>query len=163
MKISTRGRYALRLMIDIAQGQSKEQDKPLHLKDVAGRQGISKRYLEQIVISLKNSRLIRGIPGKKGGYVLAKSPDDISVGEIIEAAIGPINVVDCVLDPDACMHSEMCECRPLYSEINTLIRDALHQQTLAGMVSMYGERLIARSLVAADDLDLPDLCSSRFK
>lgn len=163
MRISTRGRYALRLMIDIAQRHLKEQDKPLHLKDIAKRQGISKRYLEQIVISLKNSRLIRGIPGKKGGYVLAREPEEISVGEIIEAAIGPINVVDCVMDPDACAHSETCECRPLYAEINGLIKKALHQQTLAQVVALYKDRQVSKSMQLVEHMDLPDLCSSRLK
>lgn len=161
MRISTRARYALRLMIDIARNGGEQ---PLQLKDIAMRQGISKRYLEQIVISLKNNRLIRGVPGKSGGYILTRSPADIMVGAIIEAALGPINVVDCVLDKDACMKSDYCECRPVYALINARVRNALNEFTLADIINHKAEASPQESEAGAGaGFTLTDLCSSDFR
>ena len=102
MKLSTRARYALRAMVIIArEGKNGE---PVKLVDVAARTEISHRYLEQVAISLKHAKLLKGISGKNGGHVLARAPKDIKIGEIIEAAIGKINVVDCVGDPESCIN-----------------------------------------------------------
>ena len=163
MKISTRGRYAIRLMIDIA--LNNENDRPLQLKDIARRQGISKRYLEQIVISLKNHSLLRGVSGKSGGYMLSRSPEHIQISEIIEAAIGPINIVDCVRDPDLCRHSQSCGCRSLYTDVNQRIRDSLEDFTLADITvrsrCFHPEQLEKKHLFF--DSSAPDLCSSRHR
>ncbi len=131
MRLSSRGRYALRMMIDIAEYGS---EKPRQLKDIAARQNISKRYLEHIVISLKNNSLIRSTSGKFGGFMLSRAPEDITVGEIIEAAIGPINIVECVMEPDICISNEFCECRKLYSRVNGRIRETFNETTLAEMI-----------------------------
>ncbi|MEW5947309.1 MAG: Rrf2 family transcriptional regulator, partial [bacterium] len=129
------------------------------------RQGISKRYLGQIAISLKNNFLIRGVPGKSGGYVLTRRPEEILVGSIIEAAIGPINVVDCVVDRDACMKSDYCECRPVYALINDRIREALNDFTLADIINRHAGRLPREQAEQTDaaPFALKDLCSSEFR
>ncbi|MFH1540053.1 MAG: Rrf2 family transcriptional regulator [bacterium] len=162
MKISTRARYALRFMIDIA--LNRDGDRPLQLKDIARRQGISQRYLGQITTSLKNKFLIRGVAGKSGGFVLSKPPEEISIGSIIEAAIGPINVVDCVEDKDACMKAGYCECRPIYMLINRRICDALNEFTLADIT---GRHLIPVDIDEMIDSKTTgsskDLCSSDFR
>jgi Rrf2 family protein len=162
MKISTRARYALRLMIDIARNGGEQ---PLQLKDIARRQGISKRYLEQIVISLKNNLMIRGVPGKSGGYILTRRPEDIRVGAIIEAALGPINVVDCVLDRDACMKSDFCECRPVYALINDRVRNALNEFTLSDIINHPSDGAGASVEPGArtPGYIITDLCSSDFR
>lgn len=133
MKLTTRARYALRAMIQIA--QYGEHDKPLKLVDIAERTSVSRRYLEQLVIPLKNASLVRGVSGKEGGYILAKPAREIKVGDIIQASIGPINIVDCVNDPDSCMKVAWCECRPLYVLLNKKITDALNEFTLADLAA----------------------------
>lgn len=104
--------------------------KPVKLADVAERTEISHRYLEQVTISLKSAKLLRGISGKNGGHVLARSADKIKLGEIVEAAIGEVSIVDCVKDPDSCIRFSGCECRNLYSLLNRRITDTLNEYTL---------------------------------
>ena len=95
--------------------------------------GLSRRYLEQLVVSLRNASLLRSVSGRQGGHLLARKPDQIRIGQIIEAAIGPISVVECVMNPEMCMKSDYCECRLLYELVNTQIRNALNQFTLADL------------------------------
>jgi len=158
MKLTTRARYALRAMIKIA--QDSEQDRPLKLSDVAERTSVSRRYLEQLVIPLKNASLIRGLSGKEGGYTLARSAEDIKVGEIIQASIGPINIVDCVNDPDSCMKVEWCECRPLYVLLNRKITDALNEFSLADLAEHKVEQEVSRQLGTAFP-DISHSCSEK--
>jgi len=154
MKLTTRARYALRAMIQIA--QSTDAEKPVNLTEIAKTTSVSRRYLEQLVIPLKNASLLRGVSGKEGGYLLAKPADQIRVGDIIEASIGPINIVDCVDDPDYCMKTEWCECRPLYLLLNQRIRDAFNSFTLADMA----EHRIGEVIKKGMDSTTPDKCSS---
>jgi len=84
--------------------------------------------------------------GKEGGYVLAKPAEDIKVGDIIEAAIGPINIVDCVNDPESCMKVGWCECRPLYVLLNRKITDALNEFTLADLADKNWAEMIEKEL-----------------
>lgn len=128
MKLSTRARYALRAMIVIA--REGEEGKPVNLAEVARRTGISHRYLEQVAISLKNAKLLRAVAGKNGGHMLARPAEDIRLGEIVEAAIGEICVVDCVLDPENCGQSDKCSCRDLYSLVNKRILDTMNDFSL---------------------------------
>lgn len=132
MKLSTRARYALRMMVEMAR-LSHESDNPISLSHVAETTLISRRYLEQLAIALKNSSLIKGKTGKGGGYRLAKPPGRITVGQIVEAAIGPINIVDCVLEPNSCFMAGNCSCRSVYCEINENIVKSLHNLTLDGL------------------------------
>jgi Rrf2 family protein len=148
MKLNTRARYALRAMIKIA--QNNDVGRPVNLTEIAESTSVSKRYLEQLVIPLKHASLIRGVSGKEGGYLLARSPDDIRVGDIIEASIGPINLVDCVKDPDYCMQTEWCECRPLYVLLNRRIRDAFNSFTLADLADHKIGELVANELESDD-------------
>ena len=141
MKLRTRERYALRAMIQIARGA--KEGKPVSLNDIAKRTSVSRRYLEQLVIPLKNANLIRGLSGKEGGYLLAKPAKKIRVGDIIEASIGPINIVDCVNDRDFCMIAEWCECRPVYVLLNQRIRDAFNTFTLADLAERKTESVAA--------------------
>ena len=131
MKISTRGRYALRMMLDVAR-QGGEQS-PVSLASVAHRTGISHGYLEQVALSLKSARLVRGVAGRHGGYTLAKPAHEITIRQIIEATIGPICVVDCVDEPEACLRAEFCECRLVYALINQRIGEVLDEFTLGDL------------------------------
>jgi Rrf2 family protein len=132
MKLSTRARYALRMMVEIAK-ESKRGDAARSLKDISEKTNISRRYLEQLAIALKNASLVSGIAGKGGGYMLTRRPEEITIDEIIEAAIGPINIVDCVLMPETCLQADLCECRAVYQHINQKIADALKGISLAGL------------------------------
>jgi Rrf2 family transcriptional regulator, cysteine metabolism repressor len=132
MKLSRRARYALRMMVAIAR-QTKEK-KRISLTQVAKLTDLSRRYLEQLAIALKNSSLIIGKTGKSGGYMLARPAADIRVGDIVEAAIGPINIVECLAQPDLCMLSTDCECRWLYQDINDRISQVLFDYSLQDLV-----------------------------
>ena len=92
MKLSTKGRYGLRAMIDLARYSEKE---PVSIGSVAARQEISERYLEQLVALLKKAGLVKSIRGASGGYVLAKKPSEISVGDILRALEGSLEPVKC--------------------------------------------------------------------
>ena len=143
MKLSTRARYALRMMVEIARHTN--GSKKVSLNQVAKGTHISRRYLEQLAIALKNSDLITGVTGKGGGYMLAKPADKIKVGEIVEASIGPINIVDCVMQPEMCMLTDFCVCRPIYQRINDRITDILDEFSLADLASMKPKKNTSRS------------------
>lgn len=133
MKISTRGRYALRMMLDIVRNGG--EDTPVSLTAVSQRTNISHGYLEQVVLALKGARLVRGVAGRHGGYRLAKPASEITIRQILEATIGPVSVVDCVEEPEACLRAEYCECRLVYALINQRIGEVLDEFTLADLAN----------------------------
>jgi Rrf2 family iron-sulfur cluster assembly transcriptional regulator len=133
MKLSTRARYALRMMVEIA---VKPGTDPVSLGLVSENTKISKRYLDQLALALKTSSLMRSMRGRGGGYQLSRPAEEISVGEIIEAAIGPINVVECVQCPELCLKSDYCECRCVYVRINNEIVNVLNNMSLGELADM---------------------------
>ena len=128
MKLSTRARYSVRLMIYLA--DHARPDRPVTLKEVAQNQGLSQRYLEQLVVPLKNASLVRSVPGKHGGYFLARNPKEIQIGEIIEGAIGPIRIMDCLDSKYDCTFMEKCSARRMWGLINVRITDVLYDYSL---------------------------------
>jgi Rrf2 family protein len=131
VKISTRGRYALRMMLDIARHGG--QNSPVSLASVSERTGISHGYLEQVALALRSARLVRGVAGRHGGYKLSSPPGTITVRQIIEATLGPVCVVDCVDEPEACPRADDCECRVVYASISLRIGEVLEEFTLADL------------------------------
>ena len=131
MKLSTRARYALRMMVEMVKLANGEEK--VSLSQIAKSSGLPRRYLEQLTIGLKNASLIRGTSGKSGGYILAASPDKIRIGQIVEASIGPVNVVECVLEPEMCLKADCCNCRRIYSLINEKITEVLDDFSLADL------------------------------
>jgi|GEM_PF-166641 len=131
MRISTRARYALRLMVDLVRRY--DGSHPVHLRQIAEENDLSHGYLEQLMISLRNASLVRGLSGRKGGYVLARPPEEIKLTEIVEATVGPISVLDCVLCPENCDRSPDCKTRPIWVMINTRIKEVLNRYSLADM------------------------------
>ena len=130
--ISTRGRYALRVMIDLAKQPA---DHYVPLKDIADRQGISKKYLEIIVRDLVNGKLVTGISGKGGGYQLSRRPEDIPVGEIIELTEGTMSSVACLENgAEPCPRADMCETLPMWKEYNQLIHDFFYSKRLTDLI-----------------------------
>lgn len=144
VKLSTRARYALRLMLQIA--KQADRNIPVSLQQVARQGDMPRRYLEQLVIGLKNASLIRGVSGKIGGYCLTKPAGEIKIGAIIESAIGPVNIVDCVNDPRQCLKADVCECRLLWAVINGRIVDVFNEISLADMLDKKWYRLMSRQL-----------------
>lgn len=133
MKLSTRGRYALRMMLDIA--RTGKDGKPISIASISERTDISRGYLEQLALALRTARLVKAVAGRYGGYKLSRPASDISLGRIIEAAIGPINLVECIESPEDCMRSEGCECRLVYQLINRRITEVLDEYTLDDLES----------------------------
>jgi Rrf2 family protein len=132
MRLSTRARYALRMMLDVAKNGGEAS--PVSLATVSERTGISRGYLEQLALALRNARLVRGVAGRYGGYKLIAPPSRISLKQIIEAAIGPVYLVDCLEDPTTCPRAEFCECRIVYALINNRIAEVLREYSLADLL-----------------------------
>ena len=132
MKISTKGRYALRMMLDIAQHQS---DGFVTLKDIAGRQAISKKYLEQIALQLSQANVLRAVRGHQGGYRLVREPASYTVLEILSIAEGSLAPVACMdQQPNLCERKDICLTLPLWAGLDRLIRDYLGGVTLQDLL-----------------------------
>ncbi|MBC8274920.1 MAG: Rrf2 family transcriptional regulator [Chloroflexi bacterium] len=131
MKLSTKGRYGTRALLDLALHRKEE---PVLLRDIAQRQQISLSYLEQLVAPLKAGGLVRSTRGVKGGISLAKPAEDISLNEVIQLLEGPTAPVDCVIDPDLCDRSRFCATRDVWSELKTAIDSVLDSTTLRDLV-----------------------------
>jgi Rrf2 family protein len=132
MRLSTRARYALRMMLDVARNGAKGG--PVSLTTVSARTDISRAYLEQVALALRAAGLLRGVSGRRGGYRLAAPPHEITVGQVLEASIGPIRLVDCLEDPALCCRSETCESRLVYQLINDRVEEVLESYTLADLM-----------------------------
>ena len=131
MKLSTRGRYGVRLMLDLALHYG---EGPVLLKDIAGRQGISEKYLWQLINPLKTVGFIGSTRGAHGGYVLARPPEEISLKEIVRVLEGSLCLVDCVENPAVCDRSQTCTSRDIWSEASNQISQILESMTLDKMV-----------------------------
>ena len=134
--ISTRGRYAIRVMIDLAENDTGSY---IPLKDIAARQEISKKYLEIIVKDMVAGGLLVGASGKGGGYKLCRKPEDYSVGEIIELMEGSMATVACLENGAApCPRAAACETLPLWTEYNKLTHDFFYGKKLVDLVKKKG-------------------------
>ena len=127
MRLSTRGRYGTRLMVDLAQHYA---DGPIPLAEIAKRQDLSAKYLEQLIILLKGTGLIRSTRGRLGGYMLAKRPEEINLGEIIETLEGRLAIVDCVTEPDLCDRSPDCPTRGIWVGMTDILKKQLFSLSL---------------------------------
>ena len=131
--ISTKARYALRVMIDLAQNQ---QDGYIPLKDIAARQDISEKYLEIILKALVKGKIIKGLRGKGGGYMLTRSPEEYVIGEFIELTEGPLAPVACMLpDADPCPRKDTCMTLPLWQKYDSVIHDFFYNITLEDVLN----------------------------
>lgn len=132
MKISTRGRYSFRMMIDLAQHYNEGF---IALKDISARQNISKKYLEQIIPFLNRSNLLNANKGHMGGYQLAKHPSAITVREILESAEGSLTPVSCMDNtPNLCESCGSCLTLPVYEGLYHVILDYLNSITLQDVI-----------------------------
>jgi len=134
MKLSTKGRYGSRAMLDLALNYGKG---PILLKDIARRQEISMRYLEQLIAPLKASGLVKSSRGAKGGYVLSKLPSEIKLSEIVYALEGSIEPVECVTRPQGCRRSKNCVTRDVWVDIYKAVQGIIETITLQDLVNRY--------------------------
>lgn len=135
MKISTRGVYAIRALIDIAQNQ---KEAPVALRSIAQRQNLSESYLEQLFTSLKKAGLVKSLRGAQGGYELTKLPEDLKVIEIIRVMEGPIAPVECVNEESTdsgCDNASFCTLKPLWSRLRDSMITVLEATSLADLLT----------------------------
>lgn len=138
MKISTRGRYALRLMLDLAVYNTGE---PISLKDVARRQQISEKYLEQIISLLNKAGFVRSVRGAQGGYMLKRDPAEYTVGMILRLTEGDLAPVSCVgAESVACERMQECVSVRVWKQINDAVDQVVDGITLADMVGWQQEK-----------------------
>ncbi|MGQ9922018.1 MAG: RrF2 family transcriptional regulator [Desulfobacca sp.] len=131
MKISTRSRYGVRLLLDMA---SRYHEGPVHLADVAARQDISLKYLEQIIIPLKKASYIKSMRGPKGGHRLARPPEQITVGEVVALLEEGNTFLACSSRPEACERASLCPTRDVWREAAKAMFDHLNTITLADLL-----------------------------
>jgi Rrf2 family protein len=138
MKISTKGRYALRMMIDLAEHKDEGY---ISLKDISERQEISKKYLEQIIAIVNRPGILRANRGSQGGYKLAKAPDKYTVGEILRLTEGTLSPVDCVdQDPNECPRSADCPTMPIWTHLSEIVNEYLDSITLQDILEQQQAR-----------------------
>ena len=129
MKLSTRGRYGIHAMYDLAKHYG---DGPQSIKLIAERQGIPEAYLEQLIAPLRKAGLVQSIRGAQGGYTLAMEPKDISVGAILRAVEGPLAATECITD--ACANSDGCAMHMLWQRIHVGVNEVMDSITLQDML-----------------------------
>ena len=138
MKISTKGRYALRLMLDLA---SNDSGTPIRLKDVAKRQGISEKYLEQIISILNKAGFVRSVRGPQGGYSLSRTPADYTVGMILRLTEGSLCPVDCAAEENgSCDREDNCVTRMLWKKLDDDISSVVDHVSLEELLSWQNAR-----------------------
>ncbi|QZY57016.1 RrF2 family transcriptional regulator [Crassaminicella profunda] len=133
MKLSTKGRYGVKAMFELALNFG---EGPIALNSIAEKQNLSVHYLEQLFSSLRKAGLVKSIRGAQGGYMLARRPENITVGDIIRTLEGPLAPADCVMDDDSkeCYKAEYCVTRTIWEKIRDSINDVVDNITLQDML-----------------------------
>ena len=131
--ISTKGRYALRVMIDLAE---QPPEKFIPLKEIANRQSISKKYLEAILKTFVQNNLLEVLRGRRGGYKLTRKPSEYAVGEILELTEGSLAIVACLQsDSNSCERKNFCQTLPMWKEFDKLTHDFFFGITLEDLLN----------------------------
>lgn len=131
--ISTKGRYAIRFMIDLAEHP---EEFPVPLEDIALRQEISRKYLETVVNLLVRAKLVKGASGKGGGYRLLRKPSEYTVGEILKITEGTLATVACLdEDADACPREKVCKTLPMWQKYDSMVHDFFYHITIEDLVN----------------------------
>ena len=135
MKLSTKGRYGVKAMVELAIHYG---DSPLSIKTISKRQGISEYYLEQLFSPLRKAKLINSIRGAQGGYILGREPKEIKVSDIMYVLEGPIEIADCI-EGVACNNIDCCATRLLWTKIKNSIDEVMEGVTLQDIVDDYNK------------------------
>ena len=147
LKFTTRGRYSVQIMVDLAQHNS---EGPVSLKSIADRHDLSESYLEQLICELRKADLVRSVRGAQGGYVLQRDPQEIAVGEIIRSVAGSIAPVDCAYQTETqscnCAPDEQCLTRDLWVRLRDSVNALVDSIYLADLVKQPGDRQRADQL-----------------
>lgn len=140
MKFSAKGEYGVRAIIDIALHRGEE---PVQVKEISRRQAIPERFLEQVMASLKKAGLVEGIRGAQGGYLLTRSPDDITLADVIQAIEGPLTLMDCISEESSprCDLSNLCVIRDAWKGIQSAILEALDSITIGELCAKKRKRV----------------------
>lgn len=149
MRLSTRSRYGVRLMLALGASEKKS---PIFLKDIANFEEISEKYLSQIVIPLKAQGLVTPFRGAHGGYILGRPASEIKLREIVELLEGDLCLVDCVTNADVCNRSSVCVTRDVWTQMSSLLLEFLDTFTLDDLVQKY--RIMKRTNIGADDYSI---------
>jgi len=136
MKLSTKGRYGLRILLDLAIHGGTQ---PRMMREIASSQRISEKYISRLMIDLRHAELVQSVRGAKGGYVLGRVPQAVTLLEVVEAMEGRLNIVDCVTLPDACDKTDTCVVRHTWTTVNNRIRDVLAAVTLQDIADLHLE------------------------
>ncbi len=131
MKISTKGRYGLRILADLA---LHDDGSPRLIREISASQDISEKYAGRLIIELRRAGFLRSVRGAKGGYVLTRKPSEITLLEVIEVMEGETSIVDCVACPGKCPRSKSCGARGIWAGVNSAIRNSLARATLEDVV-----------------------------
>lgn len=137
MKISTRGRYGTRLLLELALHQGEGL---IPLKDIAQKQEIPLQYLEHVITPLITGGIIRSVRGAGGGITLAKAPENIRLSDVIKLLEGPIALVDCVNNPDICDRSSSCVTRDIWYEVKEAMNGVLESTTLQDLLERHRKK-----------------------
>ena len=138
MKLSTKGRYGVRALLDVAIHQD---ESPVQLKDIAERQQISLNYLEHLIAPLVAAGLLKSARGARGGVSLARPARDIRLLDVVQALEGSLAPVRCVDEPGRCSRAEACVTRDVWAEVKDAVESVLGSVTLADLVERQGEKL----------------------
>ncbi len=137
MKVSTKGRYGLRVMLELALYYGKG---PAIMAEIEKTQGISRKYMHSILTTLKSAGLVRAIRGAGGGFVLAKEPKEINVHEIVEALEGPFDFTECVGSESFCDKSQECVTRDVWNDVGRAVKEVLTKTKLDELVRRHEEK-----------------------
>jgi Rrf2 family iron-sulfur cluster assembly transcriptional regulator len=132
MKLSTRSRYGTRMMLDLAQ---RYDQGPVQMGEISKRENISVKYLEQLIIPLKKANFIKSVRGPKGGHMLAKPPEEITVGDIVRILEGGITLSSCIENPEVCDRTTKCLVRGVWEDTTKVMYDKLNSVTLSKMIN----------------------------
>jgi len=134
MKISTKGRYGLRILLDLALHSG---EKLRLIRDIAQSQQISEKYISRLIIDLRRAGMVKSVRGSKGGYELAKAPKEITLLDVVEVMEGPLSIVDCVRDPGCCRRNNICATREIWQNLNSEFRESMQKITLQEIIELY--------------------------
>jgi Rrf2 family protein len=137
MKLTTKGRYGLRLMIELA---LHDENTLVTLREISKHQEISVKYLWSLITPLQRAGLVKAVRGAHGGYTLAKPPSEITIRDIVVEVEGPLSIVDCVADSSVCHREPLCVARDIWIEVSRKIEETLDSITLSDILKRYQQK-----------------------